>query len=428
MNAERFVVAAEWVVPVEGPVFSPGFVCVREGVIDAMASGPPPDDRGPVEDFGRAAIIPGLVNAHAHLGCAFLQGAADDSGFMEWLLGDVAPRVIETVRDEPAVVEKAALEASRELARGGVTAVADSFFHPAGAHALVATGLRGRFHREVFGSMARDLDAYAAAEVEDLLAAAPPGELVDLGVAPHSLYTCPREVLKTIDSVARDLGLRQTIHVDESREEHEFFTRRSGAMHARFAEGNRESRYALGRTPVAVLAELGMLRPDVMLVHAVQITAEDIAAIAAAGAPVVHCPSSNQRLAVGVAPVTDLLDAGVEVALGTDSHASTGKLDMFEEMRLAILAQRARTGEAGALDAPRALRMATLAGARAMGIADVAGSLAPGKAADLTVVDLSGDAARRVADPISAVVWSSTPADVVATWVAGRPVHRRREA
>lgn len=425
MSGERFVVAADHVVTIEGPVLSPGFVVIADGLIEDLASGPPPDDRGPVENYGRAALLPGFVNAHTHLGCAFLQGEADDSDFMEWLTGDVAPRVIATVRDAPDVLAAAARCAAEELARGGVTTVADSFFHPAGAEALVDVGLRGRFHGEVFGSMAEDLDAYAARAIAELEASSAPGPLVDFGVAPHAPYTCPRDVLVAVDAAARRLGMRSTVHVAESREELAFFRDATGPMHERFTANGRSSRYALGETPIAMLDELGLLRPDVMLVHAVHITQADIETIASSGSPVIHCPTSNHRLAVGVAPIFELLRAGVDVALGTDSHASSGKLDMFEEMRLAVLSQRVRYGTSAALDARTALEMATLAGARAMGLDDRIGSLTPGKAADMMVVDLSGPATRRVADPESAVVWSATPAEVAATWVEGRKVARR---
>ncbi|MCB9833460.1 MAG: amidohydrolase family protein [Planctomycetes bacterium] len=417
------VLRAAFVIPVAAPPIHDGWIAVADGRIVDLGRGPaPPAER--VVDHGRAAIMPAFVNAHTHLGCAFLRGEVADLAFLDWLGGDVTPRVIAAAENDREGMAAAALLATRELAAGGVGTVAESFFDACGARALAEVGLRGIFFRELFGSRADDLDDYLArseARIADDLAA-PRSPLIGYGLAPHAPYTVPLVVLRAAVARARREGLRLSIHLAESAEEARFFRTGDGPMRALFAPGERLARYAIGRGPALMLADQGLLGPETILVHGVQLDADEIEALAASGAGLVHCPSSNANLAVGIAPIEELLEAGVTVALGTDSPASTAKLDLFEEMRLAIALQRLRHGRPGRLDAACALEMATLAGARLLGLDDRIGSLEIGKDADLAVVALDRPVQRSLRDPVAALVLASTPADVRALLVAGRAI------
>jgi 5-methylthioadenosine/S-adenosylhomocysteine deaminase len=179
-------------------------------------------------------------------------------------------------------------------------------------------------------------------------------------------------------------------------------------------------------TPTAFVAELGALGPETVVAHAVQVTPEDVAILARTGTGVVHCPRSNMKLAEGVAPVQDLIDAGVTVALGVDSAASNSRLDLFEEMRTALLVARATRRSVGTMTAATVLRMATLNGAQVLGFGRDAGSLETGKLADFVVIDASGARHQPVRDPVAAVVHTASPEDVAQVVIGGVTRHRRR--
>lgn len=426
------ILAARWILPIVSDPISPGWVVIEAGRIAAWGGGRPP---GPVtHDYGMAALIPGFVNAHAHLGCSFLKASVPDLPFFEWLTAGIAPRVIDAVQNHQDLIVRCAEAAADELLTGGVVTVGDSFLHDAGRQVLRRRGMRGVFYREWFGSLAADLDAYVetidAATRDDLeregrTAGPATGVEVGYGVAPHAPYTCPHVVMERLGQVARERNLPVTMHVAESREEVAMFKDRSGPMYDLFAGGGRERNYRLGCTPLEAVAAAGLLGNKTTIVHGCGLTASDIAKIAESGASLVHCPSSNLRLAVPIARIADCLAAGVNVALGTDSAASNGKLDMFEEMRLAILSHRALTAGTVGLDIKTVLAMATINGAKALGLDACTGSVAVGKWADLCVVRLDRPRHSPGDDPLHAVVWSSTPDDVVATWIGGALVHER---
>ena len=425
--SSNLVLASACVLPVSSEPLCPGWVAIEDSAIVAVGDGPPPANRGPVHDYAAAIIIPGLVNAHTHLACGVLQGAADDLSFFDWLTAGVAPRVIDTMRENPEAFLSAARGAAAALLGGGVTTVADSFLDDAGRLAMHEAGLRGVYYREFFGARSRDLDDYVAESLQRI--ADDQGDREDgpvgYGIAPHALYTCPAKVLRALADEAARSDLPMTLHLDESEEEHRFFADGEGPMHSMFARDGDRNRYEVGQTPVELLERWGLLCPRLLLVHATQLTDSDLDRIARAGASIVHCPGSNSRLAVGVAPVAEMLEKGINVALGTDSLASSGRLDMFEEMRLALLGQRGRTRKIGDLTAETALRMATINGARALGLEDRCGSLEPGKRADVTVVARPVSPSLEPIDPASSVVWSSSPADVIAVWIDGRPRYER---
>jgi 5-methylthioadenosine/S-adenosylhomocysteine deaminase len=225
-------------------------------------------------------------------------------------------------------------------------------------------------------------------------------------MAPHAPYTVADATLKKIATLAAELDLPVCIHLHETQDE----ITRSLAEH--------------GARPIARLQRLGLLGPNLIAVHAVHLEKGEIELLARHGCSVVHCPSSNLKLASGLAPVDALLRAGVNVALGTDGAASNNRLDLFQEMRTAALLAKAVAQDAQAMSAAAALHAATLAGARALGIERIAGSIEPGKAADLVAVDLRAPELAPCYDVVSQLVYSAGREHVSHVWVGGRMLVR----
>ncbi len=426
---DAHVLVAEAVLPVETPALAPGWVAVADGRIADLGSGAPPRDRGPVVELSGQALIPAFVNAHVHLGASFLEGVSPDLEFWRWLEGAVQPRVATWSRGEGR--DEAAADAARAAAallEGGVGFAAESFLDLMGRDAMVQAGLPGIFFREFFGVSAEDLTEEAERVVRRVdadLATLAGTDGIDYGLAPHALYTCPPAILEVLHGLAKRNDLLLTMHLEESPEEHEAFGPRRGPLHAWLVEKGAD-RFLLDRRPVQVLESLGLLDIPWVFVHGVQLEATDLELLGRAGASLVHCPSSNLRLATGVAPIEAALEAGLVVGLGTDSLGSTGRLDLFQEMRLLLWNQRAQAHRVGPWTAERALAMATLGSARCLKEEGSRGSLAVGKWADLTSVALELPLERAAA--VDQVVWKGSPSAVRGVWLRGRRVRPQESA
>lgn len=423
------VLVADAVLPVDAPALAPGWVAIAEGRIADLGPGRPPRDRGPIVELPGQALIPAFVNAHVHLGASFLEGASSDLEFWPWLADAVQPRVAAWLRGEGRVEAEAdAVRAAESLLEGGVGFAAESFLDVLGRDAMVRAGLPGIFFREFFGVSAGDLAEEAeraARRVESDLATLAGTSDIEYGLAPHALYTCPPSILEVLHGLAKKNDLLLTLHLEESPEEHDAFGSQRGPLHGWLVEKGAD-RFLLDRRPVQVLESLGLLDVPWVFVHGVQLEAVDLEILARAGASLVHCPSSNMRLAEGVAPVEAALEAGLVVGLGTDSLGSTGRLDLFQEMRLLLWSQRARARRVGGWTAGRALAMATLESARCLGEETTRGSLGVGKWADLTSVALELPLDR--ASAVDQVVWKGSPSAVRGVWLRGRRVVPRGSA
>ena len=296
-----------------------------------------------------------------------------------------------------------------------------------GIHAMSRWGLRGIHFQEVFGSMAEDDDAYI--ESLDGMVEALVEVIGDtpFGYSPHSPYTCPVAVFRAVVQRARREGRRISFHLAESEAEHALFVSGEGPIAEALKRAGKLHRFVTGMTPTAMLAGAGILGPDCVAAHCVKVTADDIRLLATADVAVVHCPTSNMKLAEGVAPVVDMLEAGVRVALGTDSRASVGALDMFAEMRTFLLAQRAIRGGVGGLTASVALRLATVGGASVLGMEGEVGALARGMRADCVLLEADRPRHGDLHDPEAAVVWTCAPDDVALVTVDGRGRYRREK-
>ncbi len=348
-------------------------------------------------------LIPGLVNSHTHAAMTLFRGMADDLPLMEWLEGHIWPAERRWVGHD-FVLDGTELAAA-EMLRGGTTCFADMYFFPdAAAEAAKRCGIRlavGLVVAEFPSAWAADSTEYLrrAAEVHDALRDEP---LVTTLFAPHSTYAVDEGTLRRIATLAEELDLQVQIHAHESSTE-------VAMVEARF-----------GARPLEVLSRNGLLSNRLLAVHATQLLDQEIAVLAQQGASVIHCPESNMKLASGACPVAHLLSSGITVALGTDGAASNNNLDLLGEMRSAALLGKAVAADAAAVSARQVLGMATLGGARALGLADEIGSLVPGKSADCVAVDLSPLNCQPVHDPVSQLVYAAHATQVREVWVAGR--------
>jgi cytosine/adenosine deaminase-related metal-dependent hydrolase len=395
------ILSADWVVPVEGvPIRNGAIGIADDGTIAAVGSA---DDLGHGEAHGGCVIVPGFVNAHSHLEYAVYAGFGDGLPFVPWIGMHIARKDALDFADMAAI----ATVGAHDCLRSGVTTVGDCSFTGAAALAAAATGLRAIVYLEVFGA-ADALDRFheSRERVEHVLS-----DRVLLGVSPHAPYTCTVEAYQA----CAELGLPQATHFAESAAEREWLVDGAGDWSAL-------SRFLVpppGETGIRMLAASGLLGPSLMAAHCVHADDEEIALLADHGVGVAHCPRSNGYLGCGVAPLAELLAAGVKVSIATDSPASTPSFDVFEEIRTAIVGARARAGRPDALLADAALELATLGGARVLGLDDRVGSLVPGKQADLAVISLAGTPFDPVEDPVTAVVLGGSPSRVTATLVAG---------
>jgi len=355
-------------------------------------------------------LIPGLVNSHTHAAMTLLRGIADDVPLLPWLQQHIWPREARFLA--PDFVFDGTLLAAAEMLQGGITTCADMYFHPADAsRAFEAAGMRAVLGIPVLDfptPYAADADAYLqhGLAARDAFAHAP---RLRFALAPHAPYTVGDDTWRKIVMFARQLDLPIVTHLAETRTEVD------------------DAMRATGVTPLARLDALGVTGPSFIAVHGVHLSPADIAILVAQGSHVVHCPASNMKLASGIAPVQAMLDAGVNVSIGTDSAASNNRLDLFSEMRLGSLLAKVATGDAAAVPAATALRMATLNGARALGLDAMIGSLQPGKLADLVAVDLGGIDTSPVFDPVSHLVHAVGRECVTDVWVSGARIVRDRQ-
>ena len=348
------------------------------------------------------ALLPGLVNAHTHAAMSLLRGIADDVPLKPWLEEHIWPREGRFL--SPEFVHDGTLIAAGEMLRGGVTCCADQYFFPdAAARAYRQSGMRALIGLPVLDfptPYAADADAYLqqGLAVRDAWKHDP---TLAFALAPHAPYTVGDASWEKIVVYARQLDLPIQTHLLETREELE------------------QSLAATTGTPLARLDRLGVTGPNFIAVHAVHLADSDIDLLAAQSCQVVHCPTSNLKLASGIAPVARLRSRGVNVALGTDGAASNNRLDIFGEARLAALLAKVSGGDAAALPAGVALRMATLDGATALGFDGEIGSLLPGKQADAVAVNLGAFEHAPCYDPVSHLVHVTGRDQVSDVWVAG---------
>jgi len=412
------VYEADWICPISGPPIQHGAVSVDGGRIEKVGAAADVSGTHRV-GYPGCAIIPGFVNAHAHLELTILRGLLENIPFMEWIQRLTRIKYQVLTRDD---LKLSAQLGAIEMLRAGVTTVAEVMDVGTGWEAMREFGLQGIAYQEVFGpdpsvvtesmkGLGGKVDRFRTDE----------SETMKIGVSPHAPYSVSRPLYEAVRDFARKESLRMTAHVAETRDETGFV--RDGAGPFAAAHSKRGIEVTPRRCmPVAYMDSMGLLGSDMLLVHCVEANERDLDRLQETGTFVVHCPKSNAKLGNATARIYDMLGRGVRVSLGTDSVASNNVIDMFEEMRSAIFQQRTLTGRIDAMTASEALRMATIEGARCLGMENHVGSLEPGKRADFAVVDLSGPATQPVFDPVETMVYSASRANVRNVFSGGREV------
>ncbi len=416
MAQAETLIHARWIVPVETPgqVLENHSLAIDEGgriqaVLPTSQAQEQIEAREHIR-LERHALLPGLINAHTHSAMSLMRGLADDLPLMDWLNNHIWPAEAQHVSEQ--FVADGMKLAMAEMLRGGTTCFNDMYFFPdVAAHAAAEAGMRGLVGMILLDFptvWAQSADEYfdKGQAVRDAYRGHP---LIGTSFAPHAPYTVSDEPLKKLVTRNGEMELRINMHVHETAFE--------------VAEAEKTT----GRRPLQRLNEVGLLGPDLIAVHMTQLNDREIEQVALANCHVVHCPESNLKLASGFCPVARLLDAGVNVALGTDGAASNNDLDMLGEIRTAALLAKAVAEDASALPASQALHMATLGGARALGLEEQTGSLRVGKWADLFAIELGSIETQPLYNVISQIVYAASRAQVSDTWVAGRRLLRERQ-
>jgi cytosine/adenosine deaminase-related metal-dependent hydrolase len=421
------IYAARWVLPITSPTIADGAIVVDDSKI--VAVGPRteivsklPESR--VTDFGDAAILPGLINAHSHLELTVMRGflEREENDFFAWLRKLTLARLAMTAEDLLVSATCGAIEA----ARAGVTCLGDASAAAAqGIKSLQALGLRGIVYQESFGPdprLATENVAELREQISRLRALEDP--LVRVGVSPHSPYTVSGPQLELVSRLALDQQIPLMMHAAESQAEKLFMSEGLGP----FAEGLSKRGIEWQAPEISTIQYLkrhGILETRPLLAHCLNVDDQDLQLVNQSNSGIAHCPKSNARLGHGRAPFARFLKHGVRVGLGSDSVASNNTCDILEEARFATLLARLEIDPAStAVNAEAALFAATTGGARALGLDNQIGSLAPGMQADITVIGLNGAHQQPVQDPFAALVFASSGRDVLMTIVAGKEIYR----
>lgn len=407
LNSVDTLIFPKWVVPVRphGQVLQQHAVAIQQGRVvgllpreEALARFKP----GTIVELPEHALFPGLINLHTHAAMTLLRGYADDLPLMRWLTEHIWPAEGEHVAED--FVRDGSLLACLEMLRGGVTCFSDMYFFPEQtAEAAIRTGIRaclGLIVIEFPTRYAADADDYLRKgfDLRDRLHGQ---DRISTCLAPHAPYTVSNRSFEKIMTFAEQLDLNIHIHLHETLDE--------------LAKSEAE----FGLRPVARLADMDLLGPNLIAAHGVHLNLGEIELLAECGCHIAHCPASNLKLASGIAPIKALLGAGVSVGIGTDGAASNNTLDMLHEMRLAALLAKGATGDAEAVPAWQALEMATINAAMALGMEHEIGSIETGKAADLMAIDLSAPETTPCFDPVSHLIYAASRRQVSHVWVGG---------
>lgn len=392
-----------------------GYVAIHRGKISAVGQAQPGANLpAAIQQWDAAGhlVMPGLVNCHCHGAMTLFRGLADDLPLDQWLHQHIFPAEARWVDEE--FVYLGTLLAAAELIRGGVTTLADAYFcMDAARRALAQAGLRAVVAQGVIDFPAPGVpDPRKNLQVARDFINTGEGlekELLTSTLFCHSPYTCSAATLQAAKDITRAKNLPFFIHLAETQEE------------------VCQCRQQYGMTPVGYLDNLGVLDAQTVAVHCIWLEEEDENILAARQVQICHCPESNLKLASGIAPIPDLGRRGLRVGLGTDGAASNNNLDMWGEMSLAARLHKVAALDPTLLPARQILEMATLAGAQVLGLGSVTGSLSPGKAADLILVDLAQPHLTPLYDPYSHLVYAAGPADVSAVMVGGRWLLRNRQ-
>lgn len=402
------IILSRWVIPVEpvGSILENYGIAIHNGDIAAILPHAELTAQFVSPSTTRLndhALIPGLINAHTHAAMSLMRGMADDLPLMSWLNEHIWPAESKWMSKD--FVRQGSEHAIAEMIRSGTTCFNDMYFFPDVTAAVASTtGMRACVGLIVIDFPSAWADSWQeyvdkGMAVRDQYRG---DELISTAFAPHAPYSVSDEPLRHIQMLADETDIQIHMHVHETQDE----ISQGLARH-----GNR---------PYRRLDNLGMLTPSLIAVHMTQLEDEELEHYANTGGHVVHCPQSNMKLASGFCPLQKLLDAGVNVALGTDGAASNNDLDMLAEMQTAAMLGKAVANDAAAVPAVQALSMATINGARALGIHDITGSLVVGKSADITAINLGDLETQPLYNPISQIVYAADRKQVTHVWIRGK--------
>ncbi|MBA53255.1 MAG: N-ethylammeline chlorohydrolase [Pseudomonadales bacterium] len=412
-NTVATVIHARWVLTMDPnqPFLENQSIAVDKGRIAAIAPrGTLSVQAAETIELSDHVVMPGLINAHGHASMTLFRGLADDLPLMEWLQNHIWPAEGRWV--DEAFTQEGALLAMAEMIRSGTTCFSDMYFYPnVVAKAAASAHMRCQLSFPILDfptNWAQNADEYLrkGLQLHDDYRNHP---LINIAFGPHAPYTVSDAPLKKVAAYSVETNMAVQIHLHETAFEVE------------------EAVKNTGQRPIARLNELGLLNPQLQAVHMTQLTDEEITLLAETGTHVIHCPESNLKLASGFCPIAKLVDAGVNVALGTDGAASNNDLDMFGEMRTAALLAKGVSQNPSAIPAQTALQMATINGARALGIDELTGSLEVGKAADMIAVHMDDVTCQPHYHVESQLVYATPASQVTDSWIGGKQVMRNRQ-
>ena len=393
---------ARWVLPITQPPIENGTVVENDGLISYVgprAAAPP----GPDYELGEAILLPGLVNTHTHLELTAMRGFLEDCRFTVWI--DKLRRSRNDVMTHESLLDSARFGIVEGL-EAGITTYADTCSSGVAMQAMREAGVRGVMYQEVFGpdpsqagNAMRDLEQRVEALRKEQT------DLVALGVSPHAPYTVSDPLYDAAARFANSRKLPLAMHIAESQAEHDLVTIGTGDF-AESWKGRGIDVAPRARSPIALLEERGALDRGPLLIHCVRVDEDDIKIMTRRSCAVAHCPASNAKFGHGIAPILPFLAAGMRIGLGSDSVASNNRMDILDEARLSVLIHRAATRRHDAFGAHDALELATIGGARALGMDARVGSLEIGKDADLAAFSVASPRTIPTGDPYSAAIFA----------------------
>jgi 5-methylthioadenosine/S-adenosylhomocysteine deaminase len=406
----ELIIDARWALPIapDNRVLDRASLAISDGTILAVGPSPEVHSRFSARDnltLDHHVLMPGLVNAHGHAAMSLLRGFAEDAPLHEWLQDHIWPLEARLVSE--GFVRDGSRLAMAEMIRAGITCFSDMYFYPeVVAREAKALGMRCQVAFPVISfanawSASSEEAIHKGLSLHDDYRGDP---LISVAFGPHSAYSVSRQDLEKILMYSEELDANVQIHLHET------------------AAEVADARASLNSTWIRQLHGIGLLSPRLQAVHMTQVDDAEIVLLAEAGVHVVHCPHSNLKLASGICPTDRLLTAGINIALGTDGAASNNSLDLLSEARLASLLAKIANDDARSLPESRALEMATLGGARALGREQAIGSLEPGKLADVVAVDLSAARFQPVYNPMAQLVHTGAGSAVSHVWIGGRPI------
>ena len=404
-----------WLIPLEGDktVLNDHCVVVNEHKIEKIMQ-----TQQAVIDYPQAqqirlddhALMPGLINCHTHAAMTLFRGIADDIPLTPWLEQHIWPLEAEFVDSE--FIKTGTQLAIVEMLQSGTTYFNDMYFFPD----VVAQVAETAGIRACVGMIMLDFPTVWASGPEEYMSKGlaladelKHSSLVNTAFAPHAPYTVSDKPLETIRVIADELDLPIHMHIHETRHE------------------TAQSIDQYGMRPLERLSQLGLLSPRLLAVHMTDLLTEEIQSLAAAGVNIIHCPEANLKLASGIAPIAECAQAGLNIAIGTDGSASNNDLNMLGELRCAAMLAKGQSFDAQAVDAWKALEMATINAAKALNIDDICGTLEKGKSADMIAIDLSEPCCQPVYHPVSQIVYSAARSQVTHSWIEGKLVMDNRQ-